>query len=598
MRPARTALTGALVAALAALPACTGSGSTTSSLSRATSGTTSGATSGATSAPSGAVQSTGTSGGSAPSSGGATSAHRGGTFTMLWSSAGTSIDPATDYDPNWFILRMTNDGLMGWKQVGGTAGNDLVPDLATSAPTPTDGGRTYTFTLRKNIHFSTGATVRASDVVASLTRQFEIPGPGVNMYAALIGADTCIATPKKCDLAKGVVADDATGTVTFHLTTPDPDFLQKLALPFAYVLPAGTPATDAGVNPLPATGPYVISNYSPNKSLTLNRNPKFVQWSKDAQPDGYPDTIVMKIGIADEDAVTQVANGQADWMYDPPPADRLGEIAGKYPNQIHINTTPIQYYMAMNTRVAPFDNVMVRRALNYATDRKAVVGLFGGSQLATPTCQVLPPDFPGHVAYCPYTTDPGTTWTAPDLAKAKQLVASSGTQGQKVVVISSNDSITKAISLYFVSLLKQLGYDASIKTLASSVEYSYVQDSRNKAQLSYTYWAPDFTAASNFLVNSVGCAGFHTASTASPNVSEFCDPTIDAVTKRAQKTQVTDPAAATALWAQVDRQTTDAAPNVELFTGKKLDFVSSRVGNYQYSPAVVANFLIDQVWVK
>ena len=524
--------------------------------------------------------------------------HQGGTFTMLWSSAGASIDPATDYDTNWFILRMTNDGLMAWKQVGGASGSDLVPDLATTTPTPTDSGKTYVFTLRSNILYSTGAVVKASDVVASLTRQFKIPGPGVGMFAAIAGASQCIAAPKQCDLSKGVVADDSANTVTFHLTTADPDFLQKLALPFADVLPASTPATETGTTPLPATGPYVISNYSPNTSMTLSRNPKFKQWSQDAQPNGYPDSIVMKIGGSGEDSVTQIEQHQADWMYDNPPADRLGEIAGKYPNQIHIDATPVQYYMAMNTRVAPFDNVDVRHALNFATDRKSVISLFGGTKLATPTCQILPPNFPGSQPYCPYTVNPGASWTAPDMAKAQQLVDASGTKGQSVVVISSTDDTSKSISLYFVSLLNQLGYRASIKTLASSVEYSYVQDSRNKAQISYTYWSPDYTAPSNFLAISVGCQGFNPASTASPNLAEFCDQQINTLTKMAEQTQLTDPTSANTMWAKVDKQITDAAPHVELFTGNKLNFLSSRVGNYQYSQAVTGNFLIDQAWVQ
>ncbi len=517
---------------------------------------------------------------------------------MIWSSAGSSIDTAVDYDPNWFVLRMTSDGLMAWKQVGGTAGNDLVPDLATTIPTPTDGGKTYTFTLRKGIKYSTGAPVKASDFTYTLTREYKIPGPGVGMYSSIVGADACIAKPASCDLSKGVVADDSAGTVTFHLTQPDADFLQKLALPFAYVVPAGTPNTDTGTTPLPATGPYMIESYSPNNSMVLTRNPSFKQWSADAQPQGYPDSIVMKIGVADEDAVTQVENGQADWVYDPPPADRLDELATKYADQIHINTTPITYFMAMNTRAAPFNNPDVRRALNFATDRNAVIQLFGGPRLAQPSCQILPPNFPGHQDYCPYTANPGAKWTAPDMAKAQQLVDSSGTKGQKVVVVGTTDSTSKSIDLYYVSLLKQLGYDASLKTLNGSVEYSYVQDSRNKAQISYSYWAPDYTAPSNYLSVSVGCGGFHPASTASPNLSEFCDPKIQAMTATAEATQQTDPQAAEALWAKVDKAVTDAAPQVSLFVANRLDFVSARVGNYQYSPAVTANFLIDQAWVK
>jgi peptide/nickel transport system substrate-binding protein len=530
--------------------------------------------------------------------GGSDASHRGGTFTMLWSSAGISIDPATDYDRNWFILRSTHDGLMAWKQVGGTDGNTLVPDLATEIPKSTDNDTTWAFTLRDGISFSDGTPLKASDIAYSLTRQFKIPGPGVGLYSAIKGADTCIATPADCDLSQGVVTDDKAGTVTFHLAQPDPDFLQKLALPFAYAVPSGTPNEEAGTKPIPGTGPYVITNYSPGKSMSLGRNPEFTQWSADAQPDGYPDRIEMKIGLTDSDATTEVEKGNADWVYETPPPDRLGEVADNYPDQIHITPTVIQYGMTLNTRVPPFDNQDVRQAVNFATDRNAAIGLFGGQRLATPSCQILPPNFPGYQPYCPYTVNPGDKWTAPDMDKAQELVDGSGTKGAKVAVITTPDEASKAMSLYFVSLLNDLGYDASLKTLNASVAYSYVQDSRNKAQMYYSYWAPDYTAASNFLNIQVGCGGFHEASTASPNLSEFCDPQIDALTKQAMSLQGTDPDAADAKWAEIDRLVTDAAPLVQLFTANKLDFVSKRVGNYQYSPSVTGNFLFTQAWVQ
>jgi peptide/nickel transport system substrate-binding protein len=524
--------------------------------------------------------------------------HRGGTLTMLWNSSGSSIDTAVDYDPNWFVLRMTSDGLVAWKQVAGTEGNQLVPDLALAVPKPTDGGKTYKFTLRPGIRYSTGRAVKASDVRATLTRQFAIPGPGVGFYSGLVGGARCASKPKACDLSRGIVTDDAARTVTFKLTAPDPDFLQKLAMPFAWLVPAGTPAHDTGVKPLPATGPYMIERYTPNQQLVLTRNPNFKEWSHDAQPAGNPDRIVMKIGLSLEDATTQVANGQADWMYDNPPADRLDDVATKYPKQIHVNTTPQVYYMAMNVNVAPFDNKDVRQALNLATDRRALVQLYGGPKLASATCQTLPPGFPGYEAYCPYTADPGTKWSAPDLARAKQLIDGSGTKGTKVTVIGTPDETSKSIDLYFVSLLRQLGYKASLKTLSNSVQYPYVQDSRNEAQISLTYWSPDYNAASNFLNIAFGCNGYHAASTASPNLSGFCDKGIQAQTDKALALQATDIDAANTLWAQVDHATTDAAPAVELFVANKLDFVSARVGNFQFSPSVVGRFLIDQAWVQ
>ena len=203
----------------------------------------------------------------------------------------------------------------------------------------------------------------------------------------------------------------------------------------------------------------------------------------------------------------------------------------------------------MNTRVAPFDNVKVRQALNYATDRAAIIKAWGGPQVATPTCQILPPDFPGYEAYCPYTTNPGDgKWHGPDMAKAQQLIAESGTKGQKVAVICTPDEASKAVCLYFVSLLKQLGYDSSIKVLSAAVEYPYVQDSSNKAQISFSYWYPDYPSGADWFDVVVGCNGFHPNSTASANLSEFCDPTIQKMTEKAIQTSVTDQAAANQMW--------------------------------------------------
>lgn len=529
------------------------------------------------------------------------SKHRGGTMKLLWNSIGSSIDPGIDYDANWQLLRMTNDGLVAWKRVAGQDGNTLVPDIAEEIPEATDGGLTYAFKVRPGVKFSTGAEVKPSDFKATIERQFKLPGPVSGFYAGVVGGDVCAKTPeagKTCDLAAGITADDAAMTLTFKLAAPDANFIQKLALPFAYVLPADTAPEEAGTKPLPATGPYMIESYAPNQSMNFVRNPEFVQWSQDAQPNGYPDRIELNLAITAGEGITQVENGDADWIYDQPPADRLGELGDKYADRLSVNNVPQAYHMVLNTKVPPFDNLQVRQAVNYATDRAAIQQLWGGPSLATIACQILPPNFPSYKPYCPYTLNPGETWSAPDVAKAKQLVDASGTKGTKVEVIITPDDTTKAIGLYFVSLLNDLGFKATTKTLQSSVSYSYVQDSGNKAQMTLSYWYPDYPAASNFLDVVVGCKGFHASSTASPNLSEFCDDAIEAKTNQALALEQTDPGAAAALWTEVDKETTDAAPWVSLFVQNRLDFVSERVGNFQFNPSVVGGFMIESAWVQ
>ena len=144
------------------------------------------------------------------------------------------------------FLGLTNDGLVTLNHVAGPDGTRLVPDLALALPVPADNGRTYTFRLRPGIRYSTGALVRPSDVTRSFERLFQLGCAGAPSYRAISGAAACLKAPTTCDLSRGIAADDRAGTVTFHLTQPDPDFLSKLTLAYADVLPASTPAGRPG----------------------------------------------------------------------------------------------------------------------------------------------------------------------------------------------------------------------------------------------------------------------------------------------------------------------------------------------------------------
>ena len=147
-------------------------------------------------------------------------AHRGGTLRVEMSFLEKERDPAVAYDSGmWNILNLTNDGLVGFKNVGGGEGAQVVPNLATSMPTPTDGGKTYAFRLRPEIGYSNGARMKASDVRASFERLFKAGTP-VDYFTKILGGSACLERPKACDLSHGIVTDDEAGTVTFHLTGP------------------------------------------------------------------------------------------------------------------------------------------------------------------------------------------------------------------------------------------------------------------------------------------------------------------------------------------------------------------------------------------
>jgi peptide/nickel transport system substrate-binding protein len=542
----------------------------------------------------------GSSSSSSPSSAQASGPQKGGTYTILANAAFGVADPAQNYTlQEWQLLIDTHDGLVQFKRVGGTEGTKLVPDLATSIPQPTNGGKTYTFQIRKGIKFSNGQVMKPSDFVATFERQFTVPGP-TSFYAGIVGADKC--STKKCDLTQGVVADDTAYTLTINLTAADPEFLDKLALPFAYVVPADTSKKLTGNNVPPGTGPYMWQSYNPNKELVLVRNPNFHVWNAEAQPQGYPDKIVEKFGQSISDEVTAVQNNQADEVFDGDviPSDRLNELnSPKYASRVHVNPLTADWYFALNTRTPPFNNLKARQAINYAADRSAYVKIGGGPSLAVPTCQILPPNFPGYKPYCPYTAGTDhTKWTAPDLAKAKQLVQQSGTSGMKVVVNSASDDTSKALGQQMVADMNKIGYKASLQLLNPSIQYPFVQNSNNSSKwnIAWSAWYQDYPAASDFLDVLLGCDNIHPHSDASPNIAAFCDKSIQAQMDKARTLGQTDAAAANNLWAQVDHAVTDQAPWVDLYNPKQIDFLSSRVHGYQWNPQWY--ILIDQQWLK
>ena len=150
--------------------------------------------------------------------------HRGGTLKLVAKAAGGTIDPHVNYTLQyWQLFQATYDGLLAFTKAGGNAAFQVVPDLATAIPTPTNGGKTWTFKLRSGIKFSNGQAVTTNDVVASLRRIFKVKSPtSGGFYSGIVGAAACLKTPATCTLKGGVSANAAARTVTINLTAPGP----------------------------------------------------------------------------------------------------------------------------------------------------------------------------------------------------------------------------------------------------------------------------------------------------------------------------------------------------------------------------------------
>ena len=359
--------------------------------------------------------------------------------------------------------------------------------------------------------------------------------------------------------------------------------------------PAGSPTTPSKLPLIPGTGPYMPANHKQGEPFTLVRNPYFRQWSFAAQPAGYPDRIRW-IRTDRTTAMTAVAAGTADVVtLGGTQPDPLGNLALRFPSQVHSGPGEQTLFEFLNTQRPPFNDRRARQAVSYAVDRDRLVDLMGGPRHASPTCQLLPPNFPGHQLYCRYTINPqpGVGWQGRDLEKARGLVRRSGTAGVPIEVWGPHLPFWTPINNYFVALLKEIGYqNVRLHELPDEDGYfDALYDPHVHIQVGNWGWVADYPIASNFF----GWATCHT-SRVGGNEAEYCDPELDSLVEAAKNVQITEPARAGHLWAQADRVFSDGAAYVPTVSLQHTAFVSARVGNFQDNPHTGP--VLDQMWVR
>jgi peptide/nickel transport system substrate-binding protein len=411
--------------------------------------------------------------------------HDGGTLRATYPAFPDYLDPGLSFTiEGWTAMQNTYLPLLTYAHADGVAGSVVIPALAKSMPKIDQGGRRYTLHLRPGLEYSDGTPVRASDFKSSLERVFRINSSGSIFFTHIVGAER-FAKTKRGGIA-GIETDDATGRIVIRLDQRLGVFTNELASLFAALLPPGTPNRNLTATPPPATGPYEIVESEPGKGWRYRRNPAWARANGAAMPelpDGQVDAIEVKIVGNQSTQVNEIEQDKADWMKNPPPPDRFAEVKEKYlGTQFRLDSQISNYYFWMNTHRAPFNDVRVRRAVNYAIAPGALERIYAGTLKRTQ--QILPPGMPGYQHYVPYPHN---------LAKAKRLIAAADPSDREITVWVLNLDPNVEAGEYYQSVLKELGFHAALQSISASNYFTVIGDSSTPdLDTGWTDWLLDY----------------------------------------------------------------------------------------------------------
>jgi peptide/nickel transport system substrate-binding protein len=400
---------------------------------------------------------------------GSAEAKKGGTLKLNQAESDFDfVDPQLAYrTDDWSMIYTTSMPLVGFQEKAGAAGAQLVPIGATAFPTVSKDGKTYTFHIRPGLKFSDGSAVTAASYQRSweriLSPKMGSPlGVNLSLQDDIVGAKAFL--DGKAAKISGISAKGL--TLTFHLTSPNATFVSILSMQWFTAVKPNMPYSSTGLNVYPAAGPYYIASRDPGRSTVLKRNPNY----KGNRP-ANPDQMVFTPNVNTDQSLLQVKAGQSDLDIIGVPATAasgLGQQFGVNKGRFFVGSTSCVDYMAMNNARAPFDNVNLRKAVEYALDRPAQVRLLG-AYAGKRTAQLLVPGIPG---YKPFNAYP---LKGADVAKAKAVggaaIASAPTLN--VVHTTSTTATNRAQVAEFN--LKQVGFKVNDQPTPATNYYQVIQ---------------------------------------------------------------------------------------------------------------------------
>jgi len=490
----------------------------------------------------------------------------GGVLRATFSSFPDYLDPALSHsEEGWTAIYDTYVPLLTYRHADGKAGSEVIPGLARALPEISGDGLTYRFRLRDGLRYSNGKPVVASDFKRAVERVFVLNSSGSPFFTDIVGAAE-FAKTKKGGI-RGIVAGDRSGEITIKLTHPRGTFLQELALPFTAPLPAGTPDEDLSGNPPPATGPYEIVSSKPGRGWSYARNPYWAKANAKAMPQlpgGSVDRIEVTVVRNASSQVDDVEAGRYDWMENPPPPDRYAEVKDSYEGtQFRTEATESTYFFWMNTTQPPFDDLRVRRAVNYAVDPEALERIYAGQVVSTQ--QILPPGMPGYERFQLYPHN---------LGKAKKLVEDADPADRQITVWTDDERSQEEAGSYLAEVLKDVGFEAKLQVVNSDNYFSLVgNQSTSNLDIGWASWFQDYPHPNDFFQPMFSEESIFPTNTS--NLARFADPKVSAKIAELAEQPLTP--AVEAEYADLDREVMEQAPWVPYGTGTLGTFVSPAI---------------------
>jgi peptide/nickel transport system substrate-binding protein len=368
------------------------------------------------------------------------------------------VDPALSFtQPGWSLIDTTCARLMTYPDKPPPAGFRLQSEVAAGYRVSSDF-KTYTFTLRRGFRFSNGDPVRANAFAHAIERLLQpfILSPGAQHALDIVGAKDVLAGRRTTP--HGVVARGNTLVVRF--TKPAPDFPARTAMPFFCAVPPDLPSSGEGVGAFHSAGPYFVQEYRAGERVVIRRNP-YYGGTRKVHVDGFD---VDLRGGSPQDMVRRIDRGEADWGHTLAPVftdPSLGLETKHGINRSRYFVKPglTLRMLAFNSSRPLFrDNPELRRAINFAIDREAILATSGGPLAGRLTDQYLPHGIPGFRDSDVYPL------ARANLARARAL-ARGNLRGAKAVFYTTNVLPAIQAAQLVKQQLARIGLDVDVRPI-------------------------------------------------------------------------------------------------------------------------------------